>query len=117
MPKFEADSLQRQIRQLGDAVAAIVARVRVAADYESGLEAIRDAAAKGLGPDRSLLDKLDAGSASQLLREPARTRMYAQVCVAEAEMLERLGRLEEATRLKARAASLEEAVRDRGSSG
>lgn len=111
MSRFEQDTIKRQIRQLGDIVAAIVARVRVDQDYESGLEAIREAGAKGLGPDRVILDRLDAVSAAMLLREADRALVYAQVCAAEAELLEGLGRAAEAAALRRRAALVESAAR------
>lgn len=113
MPRFEQDMIKRQIRQLGDMVAAVVARARADHDYKSGLEAIRKAAAGGLGPDRTLLDRLDAPSAAELLRDEERVLVYAQICAAEAELLEELGRQEEAARLRTRAADLERAGRGR----
>jgi hypothetical protein len=111
MPRFEQDMIKRQIRQLGDLVAAIVARARIDEDYESGLEAIREAADKGFGVDRSVLDRVDAASAAMLLGDAERARVYAQVCAAEAETLEKLGRGEQAARLKERAALVESAAR------
>jgi hypothetical protein len=117
MPDFERDLILRQIRQLGDLVAAIVARVRAEADCESGLEAIREAADHGFGPDRSLLDRLDPASAMLLLRDAESAGIYARVCAAEAELLERLGRGETAAGLRARAADVERAARALGREG
>ena len=111
MPRFEQDTIKRQIRQLGDTIAAIVARVRVNQDFESGLEAIREAASKGFGPDRSLLDRLDAATAVALLRDADRAKVYADVCTAEAELLEKLGRSEEAAHLRRRAALVKSEAR------
>src|SRR5437773_7205412 len=99
MSRFEQDTIKRQIRQLGDMVAAIVERVRVDQDYAGGLEAIREAADKGFGPQRSMLDRLDPTSAAMLLRDAGSARVYAQVCAAEAEILVKLGRGEQATDL------------------
>ena len=110
MSRFEQDTIKRQIRQLGGVVAAILARSRAEQDYESGLEAIREAAATGLGPDRALLERLDPESATMLLREADRALVYAQVCVAEAELLEGLGRDAEAAELRRRAGLVESAT-------
>lgn len=111
MARFEQDTIKRQIRQLGDLIAAIVARMRDSQDYRSGLEAIREAAGGVFGPDRSLLDRLDPRSAVMMLRDPENARVYARTCAAEAEALERLGRIEEAAQLKERAALVENAAR------
>jgi len=92
-------------------LAAIVARARETRDYESGLEAVREAGATGFKPDRSLLDRLDAASAVQLLGDAENARVYAGVCAAEAELLEALGRPEEAGRLRNRAALVEQEAR------
>ncbi len=117
MPRYEQDTIKRQIRLLGDMVAAVVARARVDQDYTSGLEAIREASARGFGPDRSLLDRLDAPSAAMLLRDADSARVYARVCAAEAELLERLGRTEEAERFAQRAVLVEHAARALGGAG
>ncbi len=111
MARFEQDTVKRQIRQLGDLVAAIVSRARADQDYESGLEAIRDAAGEGFGLDRSMLDRLDAASAALLLRDSESARVYAAVCAAEAELLEKLGRSAEAAERAERASQVERASR------
>ena len=110
MSSFEQDTIRRQIRQLGDFVARIVAHVRVEQDYETGLEAIRDATTKGFGLDRAILDLLDPESATLLLREVDHALVYSQVCMAEAELLEGLGRDEEAAMLRTRARLVENAA-------
>ena len=112
MPEFERDLLMRQIRQLGDLVAAIVARARADERYENGLEAIRHAAEHGFGPDRALIDRLGPRSAAMLLRDAEAVRVYAGVCAAEAGLLAALGRHAEAAALEARVASVEEAARE-----
>ena len=106
MSRFEQDTIKRQIRQMGEVVAAIMTRARAEHDLEFGLRAIREATATDFGLDRSLLDRLDVPSAAVLLRVADRVRLYAQVCTAEAELLEALGRVDEATRLGGRAALL-----------
>lgn len=110
MARFEQDTVKRQIRQLGDLITAVVARMRETRDYESGLEAIREAADQAFGPDRSLLDRLDARSAVMLLRDARNASVYAQACTAEAEALEQLGRCDEAAVLRQRAALVEDAA-------
>ncbi len=110
LPRFEQDTIRRQIRQLGDLVAAIVARARADADYTSGLEAIREASASRLGPDRTLLDRLDAEAAALLLRDPDVVRAYSDVCEAESELLGGLGRSEEAEARRTRARALARAA-------
>jgi hypothetical protein len=117
MSRFEQDTIKRQIRQLGDTIAAIVARMRDDQDYTSGLEAIREATDKGFGPDRSLLDRLDPKSAVMLLRDAESSRVYAQVCAAEAEVFGKLGCSEQAAELKTRAALVESAMRNLRGSG
>ena len=104
MSRFEQDTIKRQIRQMGEVVAAILTRAHAEQDLEFGLRAIREATATDFGLDRSLLDRLDVPSAAVLLRVADRVRLYAQVCTAEAELLETLGRVDEATRLRGRAA-------------
>jgi hypothetical protein len=106
MARFGEDTITRQIRQLGDMIAAIVARARSDGDYASGLEAIRGAGLEELGIRRALLDAMDPASAAMLLRDPHRRSMYADLCSAEAELLEGMGRTEEAARLRGRAAIL-----------
>ncbi len=83
----ERDVLMRQVRQLGDVIAAALGRAHAGEDATSGLEAIRSAAAHGLGVDRALLDRLDPDSAVMLLREPEAALAYVDVCRAEAELL------------------------------
>lgn len=108
MSRFEQDTIKRQIRQMGDALAALVARAHETQDYESGLEAVREAAEKGFGPDRLLLDRFDPESAALLLPDAESLRVYAEVCRAESELLERLGRGDEAEALRVRAERLEQ---------
>ncbi len=111
MSRFESDTIKRQIRQLGELVAAIVARARVEADYGNGLEAMRQATGTAFGPDRSVLDQLDAASAVLLLRDAELARSYAQVLIAEAGMNDGLGEVERAGSLRRRAALVEAATR------
>lgn len=104
----ERDVLVRQVRQLGDAIAAVLGRTRGGAveDATSGLEAIRSAAVHGLGVDRALLDRLDPDSAVMLLREPEAALAYVDVCRAEAELLEASGCEGEAVSQRERAAAI-----------
>ena len=106
MARFGEDTITRQIRQLGEIIAAIVARARSDGDYAGGLEAMREAGLEELGVRRALLDTMDPTSAAMLLRDAHRRSMYADLCSAEAELLEEMGRTEEAARLKRRAAIL-----------
>jgi hypothetical protein len=68
--------------------ASIVARVRLDQDFERGLEVIREAAARGLAPDRSTLDRLDTTAAVARSRHVDRVLSDAQVCAAEGGLLE-----------------------------
>lgn len=110
MSRFERDTIQRQIRQLGELLAQVLARARAEKSYESGLDAIREASATGFGPDRSLLDRLEPASAVLLLRDREAAETYAAVLAAEAELLAGLGRGEDAKRLERRAAAVTAAL-------
>lgn len=106
MSLFERDTIKRQIRQLGDAIAAIVFRAKAEGNYETGLEAVRAAAEGGLGVDYAMLERLAPASAAMLLRDAELIRTYAWICEEEADLLDRAGRRGEANARRARAAEL-----------
>lgn len=109
----------RQIRQMADAIAALVLRVRAEGNYESGLEAVRETAERGLGVNYKVLERLDPASAAMLLRATDALRTYAWICGEEADLLERAGNREAAAARRGRAIALyrETAARDPAQDG
>lgn len=108
MSDFERDTVLRQVRQFGQMVAAILARVRETQDFSSGLESLREVGACGPGAGYGFLDRLDAHSAAALLPTSLEREAYADFCTAAAEMCEGLARHEESTALRDRARTLRE---------
>jgi len=104
--RFERDTIKRQIKQLGDAVAALVLRAKAEADYDTGLEAVRNRAQDGLGIDYALLGRLAPDSAAMLLRDGEVVGTYAWITAEEASLEQAAGRTDEAARLRCRAAEL-----------
>jgi hypothetical protein len=106
MSRFERDTIKRQIQQLGDVLAVIVAGSRGETNVETGLEAVREAAQNGLGVDYALLERLAPNSAAMMLRDPDAVEAYARVCTHEADLLASAGRDDEAAARRRRAEGL-----------
>lgn len=106
MSRFEKDTIKRQIQQLGDVLAAIVAGSRGETNVETGLEAVREAGQSALGVDYALLERLAPNSAAMLLRDPDAVDAYARVCDHEAALLELASRDGEAATRRRRADGL-----------
>jgi len=113
MSLFERDTIMRQIRQLGDAIAGIVSRARAEGQYETGLEAVREAAQGGLGVAYPVLNRLAPESAALLLRDAELIRTYGWICAEEADLLGRAGQAGQAAARRGRAIGLYAAAASR----
>ncbi len=105
MPAARDDYLLRLITQ----AAAALRRLRVKLGDGSADEVAREASAaigELLGPQRMLLEMLDAASASRSLGNPDTVRAWSDLLMLQADAESARGNESAATRFKARAAAL-----------
>lgn len=102
----EHDYLRRQIKNLIEFAARLLARARDAARADETLAELREAAAFALGARIEALEHLSPAAAAKALGNPERLRGYAAIAAAEAELLFRARRGPESARQAAHAAAL-----------
>ncbi len=105
MPAARDDYLLRLITQ----AAAALRRLREKLGHGSADEVVREAGAaigQLLGPQRMLLEMLDAASAARSLGNPDTVRAWSELLVLQADAETLRGNEAVAARLKARAAAL-----------
>jgi hypothetical protein len=100
------DWLIRQVREAATAVANAL-KHRSEGELEHALEAIEEAYALLLGPNRSFLDTLDSATLARLLDGTPRIRELAHACRVEADILDELGDHAGAARRRHRAGELD----------
>ncbi|HVP14551.1 MAG TPA: hypothetical protein VMS88_03340 [Terriglobales bacterium] len=106
MPEFERDFIVRQVKQLAQAVARIVAKAHDDGQYASGLEALRTAMQAGVGKELELLRRLDPASASVLAHDPEVLDALAWITAQESDLLSGTGDAASAQELRRRALAL-----------
>jgi hypothetical protein len=112
MPAARDDYLLRLITQAAAAIRRFRERLRGSANAD---EIVRDAGAaigELLGPQRSMLDLLDARSAASLLGKDDRVRYWIDLLRIQAEAHRAAGHDEQAVPLEAKAAALDRVMTD-----
>src|SRR5689334_13274280 len=105
MPAARDDYLLRLITQ----AAAALRRLREKLDHGTADEVVRDAGAaigELLGPQRMLLEMLDATSAARSLGNPDTVRAWSELLMLQADAESLRGNEPAAARLRARATAL-----------
>jgi len=105
MPAARDDYLLRLITQ----AAAALRRLREKLGHGSADDVVREAGAaigQLLGPQRQLLEMLDAASASRSIGNPDTVRAWSDLLLLQADAEAALGRYADADRLRSRAAAL-----------
>ncbi|MFL5358027.1 hypothetical protein [Archangium sp.] len=113
MSGFREDYIERTIRQLVEALAAIV-KAGKAQKTDEALELIQQTSLSLFGMEYRMLITIDAGSVAGLLGHPEKIKALAKLVSAEAELLQQRGDSEGAEhRLGHALALLQEARRMR----
>jgi hypothetical protein len=111
------DYLMRMIKQLSEAIASIVRKLR-GGDTEDAARALHDAYDALLEHNRSFLDMVDANSLAILLGSPDKVRLLAQLSWLDAELARARGDTAAEARLRQRAEQLRAiAMRDAPAEG
>ena len=107
----QEDYLLRIIKQAADALRLLRHRLMGTAESVEGVQAGAEAAIGALlGPRATLIEKLDATSAAQLVGHPDTVDLWADLLEVEAQAFERGGDMESAAHMNKRVAELRAAV-------
>jgi hypothetical protein len=106
MLDYEKDLIKRQIKQLVQSLARLVAGARQEVKVDVALEQLRKTAGDLLKTDPGLLAVVDVSSVAMMLRDPGRIALYAHVVAEEAELHRRAGDPASAERCHRRAIAL-----------
>ncbi len=106
MPGARDDHLLRLIQQAKAALKLF--RERLVGDESTDVLSREISVAIGtlLGPQRMLLERLDGWSAANLLGDPERVQLWAELLLLQSEVEHNAGRYENTNILSARAAAL-----------
>ncbi len=106
MPAARDDYLLRMIQQVAAALRRLRTRVDDGAPADDITRESRAAIGQLLGSQQLLFERLDAHSASALLGDPERVRLWSELLRLDAESLERAGLAVRALPLRGRADAL-----------
>ncbi len=110
MPAAREDYLLRMIQQAAAALRRLRERLARGDSAEEIVADAQTATSELLGPRGELFERLDPHSAAQLLRDPERVRLWADLLAVRADALAAVGKGQEADRLHVRSNALRAAV-------
>ena len=111
MPAERDDYLLRLVTQAAAALRRLRERLRGGSPRRELADEARTAAAELLGSQAALIAILDAPSATKMVGDPERVRVWVGLLRVEAEAIRELGETARADWLDARASALESEVR------
>ena len=110
MPAAREDYLLRMIQQAAAALRRLRERLAGGDSAEEIVADAQTATSELLGARGELFERLDPRSAAQLLGDPERVRLWADLLAVRADALAAGGNVQEGTRLQVRSAALRAAV-------